>query len=75
MTAHSQNPKSVTRAITTEIETVRGRHLRGQQLDKYGRNLAAASLPGQGNRALHNTIQYDGSRYTITHGGGELPQW
>ena len=31
---------------------------RGQQLDKYGRNLAAASLPGQGHRALHNAIQH-----------------
>jgi hypothetical protein len=28
----------------------------GQQLDKCGRNLAAANLPGQGHRALHNTI-------------------
>ena len=31
---------------------------RGQQLDKYGRNLAAASLPGQGHQALHNAIQH-----------------
>ena len=29
----------------------------GQQLDKYGRNLAAANLPGQGHRTLHNAIQ------------------
>ena len=31
---------------------------RGQQLDKYGSNLAAAALPGQGHRALHNAIQH-----------------
>ena len=29
----------------------------GQKLDKYGRNLAAANLPGQGFRTLHNAIQ------------------
>jgi hypothetical protein len=29
----------------------------GQQLDKYGRNLAAENLPGQGHRTLHNAIQ------------------
>ena len=29
----------------------------GQVLDEYGANLAAASLPGQGHRALHNTLQ------------------
>ena len=32
---------------------------RGQLLDKYGRNLAAAALPGQGHRALHNAIQHN----------------
>ena len=122
-----RQPKSVTRAITTEIETARGKQLtkrivetlpkedferqaylncdrmsyvflhsppdhvgymenetlrmgfarylgqpcpiiaplvgryfgqRGQLLDKYGRNLAAAALPGQGHRALHNAIQH-----------------
>ena len=31
---------------------------RGQQLGKHGRNLAAASLPGQGHQALHNAIQH-----------------
>ena len=29
----------------------------GARLDKYGANLAAASLPGQGHRALHNKLQ------------------
>ena len=29
----------------------------GDVLDEYGANLAAASLPGQGHRALHNALQ------------------
>ena len=29
----------------------------GQQLDDYGANLAAAKLPGQGHRILHNRVQ------------------
>ena len=29
----------------------------GKQLDKYGANLAAAALPGQGHRTLHNQLQ------------------
>jgi len=42
------------------IASMVGRYFgqRGQQIDKYGRNLAAASLPGQGHRALHNAIQH-----------------
>ena len=30
---------------------------KGQKLDKYGANLAAASLPGQGHKTLHNQLQ------------------
>ena len=30
---------------------------KGKRLDKYGANLAAASLPGQGHSALHNQLQ------------------
>ena len=30
---------------------------KGKQLDKYGANLAAAPLPGQGHSALHNHLQ------------------
>lgn len=30
---------------------------KGQRLDKYGTNLAAAALPGQGHRTLHNQLQ------------------
>jgi hypothetical protein len=30
---------------------------KGDALDKYGANLAAASLPGQGHRVLHNELQ------------------
>jgi hypothetical protein len=29
----------------------------GKQLDRYGANLAASSLPGHGHRNLHNKIQ------------------
>ncbi len=29
----------------------------GEQLDCYGANLAAASLPGHGHRSLHNKLQ------------------
>ena len=30
---------------------------RATALDRYGANLSAASLPGQGSRVLHNTLQ------------------
>ena len=38
---------------------VAGRQFRKQgiRLDRYGANLAAASLPGQGHRALHSKLQ------------------
>ena len=41
------------------IAPVTGRYLikKGQVLDRYGANLAAVSLPGQGYSALHNILQ------------------
>jgi hypothetical protein len=40
------------------MQPLAGRYFgkKGQQLDKYGANLAAASLPGQGHSALHNQL-------------------
>ena len=41
------------------IKPVVGRYFekKGQVLDKYGSNMAAAALPGQGHSALHNKPQ------------------
>ena len=51
----SFSPKAVVaRVVALQSRQFYGKS--GARLDKFGANLAAASLPGQGHRALHNKL-------------------